>query len=244
MVCLLAGCGNESLDEVYESGDLEEKIFDYEDHFNQNDYAGDMEADSQTEFVEGAGDSNVLISAPHTTTHIREGEIRDADIYTGSIALLIQVFTGAHVIYNVHEGEDANYVLGGPYKEKIGGIIEDYDIDLVIDVHGARKSRDFDLEIGSNHGETVSEERVELLTYILEANGIHNVYRDEMYPASREGTVTHQTWHHYHTEAMQLEIHNDYRNPRNDLESYYKMVKSLVYFVDNADQNNESSEER
>lgn len=243
----MVGCGNESFDEetftvsgkndikeAYENGDLEGKVFDYEERFNQNDYAGDMDADSQTKFVEGPADSNVLISAPHTTTHIREGEIRDAEIYTGSMALLIQAFTGAHVIYNVHEGEDANYVFGGLYKEKIGDIVEDYSIDLVIDVHGASKSREFDLEIGTGHGETVSEERVEFLKYILETNGIHNVHRDEMYPASREGTVTHQTWHHYRIEAMQLEIHNDYRNPRNDLESYAEMLKSLVYFVDNA----------
>ncbi|QQK74431.1 hypothetical protein HUG15_01620 [Salicibibacter cibarius] len=244
----MVGCGNESFDEetltvsgknevkeAYENGDLEGNVFDYEARFSQNDYAGDIHAESQTEFIEGSRDSNVLISAPHTTTHIREGKVLDAEIYTGATALLIQAFTGAHVIYNVHEGEDANYVLGGAYKEKIGDIIEAYEIDLVIDVHGAGESRDFDLEIGTDYGETASDERVDLLKYILENNDIHNINNNEHFPASAEGTVTYQSWHHYRTEAMQLEIHSDYRDPRNDFESYFEMLKSLVYFVDNAD---------
>ncbi|QQK78646.1 hypothetical protein HUG20_01145 [Salicibibacter cibi] len=257
VICLMVGCGNESFDEetfdvsgkneiqeAYENGDLEEKVFDYEERFSQNDYAGDIHADSQTEFVQGSGDSNVLVSAPHTTTHIREDAVLDAEIYTGSIALLIQAFTGAHVIYNVHEGEDANHVLGGFYKEKIGEIIEEYEVDLVIDLHGAGGSWDFDLEIGTDHGETISDERADLLKYILENNGIQDVYRNENYPASGEGTVTYQSWHHYQTEAMQLEIHSDYRDPRNDFASYFDMLKSLVYFVDNVDQIDNPAEER
>ncbi|AXF56707.1 hypothetical protein [Salicibibacter kimchii] len=253
----MVGCGNESFDEetfdvsgkneikeAYENGDLEEKVFEYEERFSQNDYAGDIHAESQTAFVEGSDDSNVLVSAPHTTTHIRDGKIRDAEIYTGSIALLIQAFTGAHVIYNVYEGEDANHVFGGLYKEKIGDIIEEYDVDLVIDVHGAGENWNFDLEIGTVHGEAANDERVDLLQYILENNEMHNINRNEHFPASGEGTVTYQSWHHYRTEAMQLEIHRDYRDPRNDFESYFEMLKSLVHFVANADLINNPTEER
>nr|WP_245723220.1 N-formylglutamate amidohydrolase [Natribacillus halophilus] len=220
--------------EAYEDGELEDKLFAYEERFSQNDNAGDLDAESQISFAEGSDDSNVLISAPHTTTLIRENETREAEVYTGSLALLIQAFTGAHVIYNVHEGEDHNYIVGGDYKEKIGDIIKDHNIEIVIDLHGADQRRDFALDIGSNEGETVSDEQLDKLIYILESQGIHDVYENETFSASGEGTITRHTWEHYDTEAMQLEIHRDYRNPRGDLESYAQMLKSLVFFVENA----------
>lgn len=225
--------GKEKLSESFNEGDLGDKIFEYEDLFNQNDYAGDIEADSQTDFSEGSGDINVLISAPHTTTHIREDEVKDAEIYTGSIAMLIQEYTGAHVIYNVHEGEDSNYVIGGNYKEKIGDIIKDHDIDVVIDLHGAGENREFDLDIGTDYGQTVSDERIDLLKHSLADSSINQVYVDDTFTASDEGTITNHTWNQYDTEAMQLEIHYDYRNPRNDIDSYFQMLKSLVFFVEN-----------
>ncbi|AXF57103.1 hypothetical protein [Salicibibacter kimchii] len=52
----------------------------------------------------GRGEASFEEEAPHTTTHERYAEVRDAEIYTGSIALLIQEYTDAHIIYNVYEG--------------------------------------------------------------------------------------------------------------------------------------------
>ncbi|TMW71236.1 hypothetical protein [Alteribacter natronophilus] len=218
----------------FENGNLEQKLFEYEKRFSRNDgsYLGDTEADSQEAFIEGSGP--VLVSAPHTTSHIRDGEQRPAEIYTGSMALLVHKYTDAHVLYNVYEGEDANSVAGGTYKEELGRIVEEYDIELVLDLHGAGRSREFDLDIGTNYGETVSEEQVELLTYSLNERGIGEVYENHTFAASQPNTITNYTWNELDTEAMQLEIHSDYRNPREDVESYYRMLESLVFFVENA----------
>lgn len=227
--------GTEKLEKMFKSDELVNKIFGYEERFSQNSYAGDMDANEQVEFKEGSGDVNVLISAPHTTSHIRDMEVKYAEIYTGSLALLIQEITGAHIIFNTYEGEDANYVIGGKYKEKIGEIIEEYNIDLVLDLHGAARSRDFELELGTDYGETVRDDWVQQMKSSLSNNGIEEVRENDTFAASGEGSVTHHTWNQYHTEAMQLEIHKNFRNPREDVESYYSLLNSLVFFVENID---------
>ena len=225
--------GDDKLSKLFETDELRTKLFEYEKLFSQNSYKGDLEAENQVEFIKGTGDINILISAPHTTTQIREGKVMTADVYTGSMALLLQEYTGAHLIYSKFEGEDGNYVIGGTYKEKIGEIIKDYEIDLVLDIHGADRTRDFDLDIGTNFGETVRDEWVELLKTILSNNGIENVYTNHTFHASSKGTVTHHTWNHYNTEAIQLEFNRDFRDPVNDIESYNKALKSLILFVEN-----------
>ncbi|MGJ9383495.1 hypothetical protein [Salipaludibacillus sp. CF4.18] len=225
--------GEEKVQKAFESGNLETQLYEYEKRFSDNSYKGDIDAEEQAVFIEGTGEVNVLISAPHATSHRRDGDKKDADIYTGSMALMVQEFTGAHVIFSTYEGEDGNYVIGGTYKEKIGEIIEEHDVDLVLDLHGAAENRDFDVDIGTNYGETVRNEWVEGITTIFSGNNINRVYENDTFPASTEGTVTKHTWNHYQTEAMQLEIHRNYRNPRNDLDSYYEALKSLVLFVEN-----------
>lgn len=227
--------GTEKLEKMFESEELEHNIFGYEERFSQNSYEGDLDANEQVEFKEGSGDINVLISAPHTTSHMREGAVKSAEIYTGSLALLIHEITGAHIIFNTYEGEDANYVIGGKYKEKIGEIIEEYNIDLVLDLHGAARSRDFELDLGTDYGETVRNDWVQELKSSLSNNGIKKVRENDTFAASEEGSVIHHVWNQYHTEAMQLEIHKNFRNPREDVESYYSLLNSLIFFVENID---------
>lgn len=227
--------GADQLTETFEAGELREKSIHLEERFFQNGNSGDLEADFPYEFLEGTGEVNVLISTPHTTTHIREQEVRPAEIYTGAMALLIQEYTGAHIIYNTYEGEDANHVLGGPYKEKIGDIIDQHEIELVIDLHGASRNRSFDVDIGTNYGETVRDEWVAELTAILTHHEILRVYENDSFPATHEGTVTQHTWSHYDTEAMQLEINMDYRQARHNNEPFYRLLQSLITFVENVD---------
>ncbi|MCE7792380.1 hypothetical protein K8O68_08110 [Salipaludibacillus sp. CUR1] len=227
--------GAEKLKDTYKSSELESKIFSYEKSFSQNDYKGAVGADNQVAFIEGSGEVNVLISAPHTTRHVRESEVKPAEIYTGALTYLIQEYTGAHIIFNTHKGEDANYILGGEYKEKIGEIIEEHEIDLVIDLHGSSQDRPFDVDIGTDGGDTVREEWLQQLYTILNHHGIERVYENHTFSANHPGTVTHHTWNEYGTEAMQLEINYDFRNPRNDLKPFYNMLRSLVVFVENVE---------
>jgi hypothetical protein len=238
LAVLAAGCigtektGVEKMEETIEQQEFDSNILKFEQRFSKNSNQGDMEADSQVEFIKGKNNSRVLISAPHTTAHVREGKVKPAEIYTGSMAHLLQEYTGAHLIINTYKGEDANYVEGGKYKEKIGEVIEEYDIDLIIDLHGAERERDFNLDIGTADGKTVRNNWVENLKAVFQDNGIEHVYENHTFTANHKGSVTHHTWKHYGTEAMQLEINRRFRDPKNNLEEYYKMLKSLTLFVE------------
>ncbi|PYZ92609.1 hypothetical protein CR194_13135 [Salipaludibacillus keqinensis] len=225
--------GAGKLEETYKNNELESKIFAYEKRFSQNNYKGAMGVDDQVGFIAGSEEVNVLISAPHTTRHVRDKDLKAAEINTGAMAHLIQEYTGAHLIFNTHKGEDANDVLGGKYKEKIGEIIEEHTIGLVIDLHG--QDRSFDVDIGTDDGDSVREEWVRQLYTILHHHGIEHVYENHTFSASHPVTVTHHTWNEYGIEAMQLEINSDFRDPDNNLKSFYDMLSSLVIFVENVE---------
>lgn len=250
IIFLLGGCGNEPSQEVmiedlnmpagleklqndYESGEFRSRLFEYERQFSQNSYHGDIDSDRQEEYKEG--ELNVLVSASHSTAYVREGEVLPADVYTGAIAHLLQDYANVHIIFSTQQGEDGNYVYGGSYKETIGEIIGKLEIDLVIDLHGAVRDRNFDVDIGTGGGMTVRDEWVALLKSALADSGIHSVYENHTFAATHEGTVTNYTYENFNTEALQLEINRNLRDPTEDLEGFYQLVKSLLIFVENVE---------
>ncbi|UTR09934.1 hypothetical protein MM300_18925 [Evansella sp. LMS18] len=249
---MLAGCGNEAAEEViiedlnrpdglgklendYESGEFRSSLFEYERYFSQNSYEGDIDSDSQEEYKEGDGKVNVLVSASHSTAYVREGEVLPADVYTGAIAHLLHEYANVHIIFSAKQGEDGNYVYGGSYKETIGKIIGKHEIDLVIDLHGAARDRYFDVDIGTNNGITVRDEWLALLKAALADNGINSVYENHTFAATHEGTVANYTYEHLNSEAIQLEINREFRDPTEDMDAFYQLVKSLLLFVENVE---------
>lgn len=101
------------------------------------------------------------MSAPHAINHYRENAVKPADMYTGSLALLLQKLTGCHCIYsNSFSKEDPNYILGGEYKAALGTIVKEHQIKFVIDLHGASKDREFDMDLGTLHGTSIQANNI------------------------------------------------------------------------------------
>lgn len=205
------------------------RILDYEKMFSQNSYQGDMEGKDPFKFKKG--NNPILISAPHSTEKYREGSIKSADIYTGSIALLLQHFTDSYVIYTTRIGEDPNYIENGKYKERIKRIVEEHNIQYVLDLHGAANSHPFDVDLGTAGGVSLADSEVALIQNEFQSNDIHTVTENHTFAARTSGTITNYTYHQLGVPAVQLEINKKYRNPREDLSSYYKMVHTLVKIV-------------
>ncbi|MFD2442597.1 hypothetical protein ACFSO7_01105 [Bacillus sp. CGMCC 1.16607] len=178
------------------------------------------------------GKHNILISAPHAVNHIRENRVKKADIYTGTIASIVQLHTNAFCIYsNRISEEDPNYITGGQYKEAIKGICNQFGIDLILDIHGADLNREFDIDLGTIYGKSISNGKVDSIKNIFNNNGINNVKVNEVFSASHPGTITYFSKNSLNVSAIQIEINRFFRDPNSNLGAYTSLINSLIDIV-------------
>lgn len=181
---------------------IEFEQIDY--HTESHDYFG---------FIEGK--IPILISAPHGARHLRDGSWKEEDEYTSSIAIKLAELTGAHAIYVKNRTtEDPNHDKAARYKFAIKKAVKDYGIKFLVDLHGARKERDFKVCVG-----IISEEAKKCSCPSFKAiieeifsdfqNPIFNIDRE--LTASSPRTVTYFARHTCGIESAQFEIHLDYR---------------------------------
>lgn len=202
----------------------------YEREFSSNNYNGINSASVPYQLLHGT--KNVLISAPHAVNHYRRGQVKRADMYTGTIAKIVQQFSNAFCIYStrIHD-EDPNYSIGGVYKSAIQQICQSYPIDFIIDLHGAGSTRPFQVDLGTIHGTSINIDRIQLIKQIFSKYNINDVRQDSHFPAAHAGTITSFASHTLHIQAVQLEIHRDFRNPEEQLHHFSSIIYSLVDVV-------------
>ncbi|MBN8209836.1 N-formylglutamate amidohydrolase [Bacillus sp. NTK071] len=214
-----------------------QEVLELEDQFSQHKYHGAIQSNEFTSNKEGV--LPILISAPHATKHWRNGRVKSADIYTGSIALLLYQLTGCHVMVKTKIGEDPNYVVGGEYKEILSEFCRTHSIHTIIDLHGASSEHSFDIEMGSNFGESLSDDKARRIAQVFQ-NHRFKVALNGTFAASHKGTITNYVSQELGIDAVQLEINKEYRNPRNELELFLKMVDCLRDIVTTVGNHGES----
>ncbi|MFC0562198.1 hypothetical protein [Halalkalibacter alkalisediminis] len=212
----------------------EEEIYSFsrffEEQFAFNDYTGQTGA--QIPFDVKCGFVPVLLSAPHATKLFRNNRIKEQDDYTGTIGLLLQRYTNCHLIYTTRcTSEDPNFVIGGEYKEQIRKLAKLFDIRYVIDLHGASEEREFDVDLGTQHGLTINHNVVDQLTETFKKYNIMSVCENSAFPAKHPGTVTAYCYHDLGLQSLQMEINKKIRNPNENLELFISMVQALHEFI-------------
>lgn len=201
-----------------------------ESQFSYNDYNGFEH--SLFPYDVKLGTKPVLLSAPHSVNHMRNNEVKKADLYTGTIASIIQLYTNCFCIYsNRIADEDPNYTIGGTYKDAVKKICTQHDIRLVIDLHGAAATREFDIDLGTMDGTSIDETSVSIMKSLFNQNGIHDIRLNDTFPASHKGTITHFTRNKLNINAIQMEINYLYRNPNNTAQ-FSTLLQSLVDIVE------------
>ncbi|MFE8699629.1 hypothetical protein ACFYKX_03210 [Cytobacillus sp. FJAT-54145] len=222
--------GEEKLSTMFEDkSNFLKKILSYEQQFSMNSYGGDTYLTRPVEYKKGS--IPILISAPHATEHIRDGKVKSADIYTGSLALLLGELTNTHVVYSSRIADDPNYIKGGIYKDTLNKIVSENNIQYIIDLHGAASERTFDIDLGTINGKSMDSETVDKFTAAFKANNITDITVNGTFAAETEGTITNYSYNVLHKNSVQIEINKEYRNPRNDIDSYYSVLNSLVNIV-------------
>lgn len=133
-----------------------EKLVECEfERFTPNFYRGRSEA-PEFEFLEGPAD--VLVSAPHAVTHVRRGEVKPSEDFTGTIALTAARFAGCHAVVATRTGPgDPNWdpLEGSAYKQALCAHVREKGIRFVLDLHGMVAASEALIALGSADGETV-----------------------------------------------------------------------------------------
>lgn len=175
----------------------------------------------------------VLVSAPHAVRHFREKKIKPSDEFTGSIACLLHQLTGCHALAVTRlYGGDPNYDQSCIYKTYLSEICREHRIKLVIDLHGAAREHDFDIDIGTNNGESLlgKEKILRMLITSLEDAGLTRISQN-LFSTANENIVARYTARDLSIPALQLEINKMYRVPHQNGEAYCRLVAALTTFV-------------
>jgi hypothetical protein len=159
----------------------------------------------------------ILISAPHGAKHYRkrdgEGHWKKEDAYTSSLAIKLGQLTGAHVIYAKYKaGEDANNDPRSAYKDFLKKVVREHEIKFVIDLHGARGSQPFKVDVGTM-SDTPGESSCPTFRPIIQKAfaGFEEHLFNKHFAASGCGTITSFVRNDLGIEAAQFEINARYR---------------------------------
>lgn len=110
-------------------------------------------------FVFLRGDAPILLSAPHSTIHLRNGRTKRADGFTGAFVKLLHQLTGAHALYaNYRLFSDPNWDRYAPYKALLGRVVERYGVRFIFDLHGMSNWHKVGVALGTINGRSCPDE--------------------------------------------------------------------------------------
>ena len=181
------------------------------------------------DYIIEKGNIPILFTAPHTMDQVREdGSIKLSEPYTKAIALYLNKHFNVNSMIKIKDtGLDANKDNRDEFKLELLRFIRDNDIKLVIDLHGSKKSRDFDIEFGTLNNISVDFSTIKELEEAFIENGITNIAHNDPF---KGGAITKYIYAIKDVEAIQIEINGIYRD-YNNIENLEKLCKSFEKFI-------------
>jgi len=181
------------------------------------------------DFIIKKGSIPILFSAPHTMEQTKDdGSTKCAEVFTKAIALYLnKYFDTSYIIKIKDTGMDSNRDNHDDYKEALLNFVKENDIKLVIDLHGSKKERDFDIEFGTLNNLTSDYSTIKELEESFTENGITNIKHNDPF---KGGAITQYLYNLKEVDAVQLEINGKYRDIDN-IENIEKIIKALSNFI-------------
>ena len=189
-----------------------------------------LERDNTSELIHfERGTTPILLSAPHTVNFLKEdGNFKMREGYTKAIVKYLALKTGAFLmIKEKSDGIDSNKPEMENYKHQLLEVIKNYQIQLVLDIHGAASHHDFAIEIGSLDGVSARIQTIESLKTALKNQGIAPVAENNPF---KGGGITKTVHGNTNIEVLQLEINRNYRDLTHP-EKLFHLCKSLENFL-------------
>jgi len=172
----------------------------------------------------------ILVSAPHAVRHYRQKRIKMSDQFTGSIVYLLNQLTDCHALAVTKlYGGDPNFDNPCIYKDKIAEICGRQKVKFLLDIHGAARDREFDVDLGTNGGKNLLDKTrmLELIERNLRAFGLSRISHD-YFPASGPNTMANYIARELGIPAVQIEINKQYRVPAQNAQGFHRLLGGLV----------------
>jgi len=198
-------------------------------------YKTDQRVNSKQEdpFWYCLGKIPVLVSAPHAVRHYRHKKLKVSDLYTGSIVYLLNQLTGCHAIATTKVyGGDPNFDNPCLYKQRIAEICRREKVKFLLDIHGAARDREFDVDFGTHGGKTLllNKSLLELVEHNFLDYGFRRISHDR-FAASGPNTITNYVARELGIPAVQIEINQRYRSPVQNPQGFHRLLGALVTSV-------------
>lgn len=188
-----------------------------------------LEHDDNNTYEIKKGRNPVIITSAHGIGQKRRNnKFKMAEPYTRGIAKYVSKKTDCYyLIKNEDTGTDPNKINRDDFKIILRDLISKNKIKMMIDLHGARKERDFDIEIGTLGGKMVKQETINRLINCFKEAGINNIVLDDPF---KGGQISQTIHNNEGIECIQLEINYNYRNIRK-IRNLKKICRTLVRFI-------------
>ena len=175
------------------------------------------------------GSIPILFSAPHTMSQSKDdGTTKLKEPYTKAIALYLNKYFNTYaIVKNNDTGIDSNRDNYDEYNVEMRRLIKENNIKLVIDLHGASKDREFDIEFGTLNNLSADFSTIKELEEAFTENGINNINHNNPF---KGGAITQGIYSLDDVDVIQIEINGKYRDYEN-LILLENLVKSLSNFI-------------
>lgn len=105
--------------------------------------------------------------------------------------------------------------------------IKDHNIKLVIDLHGAKKERDFDVELGTLNNLSSDYSTIKELVEAFNENGVFSI---EVNDPFKGGAITQKVFSQTDCDVVQIEINGSFRDIE-DSKKIEQICDALIKFI-------------
>lgn len=181
------------------------------------------------DFASFVENSKILVSVPHAVSQIRLGKYKVAEIGTLAFGyILAQKLKSNFIVKTQNNNDDANFDENSAYRDKIKQLISAVGVKFILDIHGMRKSREYDVSLGINFGNNIKSniELYDALVNELNKEGF-KVGTDEPFKASKR-TISGYFAEEYNIWTIQIEINCGITNESKNNTRANKLLDCLV----------------
>lgn len=196
---------------------FKEEIIEYENYDNNELY------------IKKVGNVPVIFTAVHTMEQIRQdGTLKFSEPFTKAVALYLSNHIDTSYYIKLRDtGVDSNSKIEDEFKKELLDIIRKNNIKLLIDLHGARADRPFDVELGTLNHLTADFSTIKALEDSFKENGVFNVAFNDPF---KGGGITQYIYQNTDIDIVQIEINQKFRDS-NNVDNIEKICNSLLAFV-------------
>lgn len=182
---------------------------------------------SDEDFLSLVGVNKVLLTVPHSVEQNLDAGVKLSEPYTKAIALYVASELDLNALVKVKDTFiDANKDEYEEFKTEQRRIINNKGILLSLDIHGASRDRDFDIELGTINNLSADYSTINELKEAFEEQGLKVSVNDPF----KGGAVTKNVYGYTDAEAIQIEVNRNLRDI-NNIEGIKKVCNALINFI-------------